>query len=82
MDKMPVYKGLERFKLIEKKGECAYYHTIHPGRLVDSVYLSAVVHFPTCIRPWTSHQGRMLLVCIYLLCLLPSRAMTDPLNFS
>ena len=25
MDKMPTYKGLERYKLIEKKGECAIF---------------------------------------------------------
>lgn len=25
MEKMPVYKGLERYKLIEKKGECAIF---------------------------------------------------------
>jgi serine/threonine-protein kinase RCK2 len=25
MDKMPAYKGLERYKLIEKKGECAIF---------------------------------------------------------
>jgi len=36
MDKMPVYKGLERYKLIEKKGECAIFtRLIRVGRLMD-----------------------------------------------
>jgi hypothetical protein len=39
MDKMPMYKGLERFSLIEKKGECAHHHTTRPSRLADSLYL-------------------------------------------
>jgi hypothetical protein len=55
MDKMPTYKGLERFKLIEKKGECARHHPTHLTRLADSLSFSAVVLFPMCIRPWTSH---------------------------
>jgi len=28
MEKMPVYKGLERYKLVEKKGECAIFTRI------------------------------------------------------
>jgi hypothetical protein len=55
MDKMPTYKGLERFKLIEKKGECARHLPAHPIRLADCISFSAVVLFPTCIRLWTSH---------------------------
>jgi serine/threonine-protein kinase RCK2 len=36
MDKMPAYKGLERYKLIEKKGECAIFtRLIRVGRLTD-----------------------------------------------
>jgi len=39
MEKMPTYKGLERLKLIEKKGECAYRHSTRPSRRADSLYL-------------------------------------------
>ena len=36
MDKMPTYKGLERYKLIEKKGECAIFTWfIRVDRLTD-----------------------------------------------
>ena len=36
MDKMPSYKGLERYKLIEKKGECAIFTQLNRGgRLTD-----------------------------------------------
>jgi hypothetical protein len=36
MEKMPAYKGLERYKLIEKKGECAIFtRLIRVGRLTD-----------------------------------------------
>ena len=48
MDKMPNYNGLERYKLIEKKGECATF-----TRLIDSAgswTFSPVAHFLTCIR--------------------------------
>jgi hypothetical protein len=39
MEKMPTYKGLERFKLIEKKGECVRHHPTHPSRLADSFFI-------------------------------------------
>ena len=32
MEKLPTYKGLERFKLVEKKGECAHLNPVHPNR--------------------------------------------------
>jgi hypothetical protein len=36
MEKMPAYKGLERYKLVEKKGECAIFTWfIRVGRLTD-----------------------------------------------
>jgi serine/threonine-protein kinase RCK2 len=38
MDKMPVYKGLERYRLIEKKGECVIFTRLirlGVGRLTD-----------------------------------------------
>jgi hypothetical protein len=36
MEKMPAYNGLERYKLIEKKGECAIFpRLIRVGRLTD-----------------------------------------------
>jgi hypothetical protein len=36
MDKMPSYKGLERYKLVEKKGECDIFtRLIRGGRLTD-----------------------------------------------
>lgn len=39
METMPIYKGLERFNLIEKKGECAHHHIAHPSWLADSLYV-------------------------------------------
>jgi hypothetical protein len=38
MDKLPTYKGLERFKLVEKKGECVHLNLVHPNRLADRFY--------------------------------------------
>jgi hypothetical protein len=36
MEKMPTYNGLERYKLVEKKGECAVFtRLIRVGRLTD-----------------------------------------------
>lgn len=50
-EKMPVYKGLERFKLVDKMGE--YVRPIH---LDDDMILIAdvplpAVHFPMSTRP-------------------------------
>lgn len=35
MEKLPTYKGLERFKLVEKKGECVDLHPVPRSRLAD-----------------------------------------------
>jgi len=35
MEKLPTYKGLERFKLVEKKGECVGVNPVPPNRLAD-----------------------------------------------
>lgn len=39
MDKMPTYNGLERYKLVEKKGECAIFtlYLVHPSRPADEL---------------------------------------------
>lgn len=80
MEKMPVYKGLERYKLIEKKGECAIFTLlVRVGRLTDFLCI-AVAHFLTCIRLWTSSQGRMLLARLFFL-LIATLTSPDPLNF-
>jgi hypothetical protein len=41
MDKMPTYNGLERYKLTEKKGECATFtpYLAHPSRPADGFSL-------------------------------------------
>ena len=62
MEKLPTYKGLERFKLVEKKGEYVDLYPVTPSWLAES--LSPVGHSPMCTKLSTSHLGRVLLACV------------------
>jgi hypothetical protein len=63
MEKLPTYKGLERFTLVEKKGEYVHFNLVHPNRLAD-LFLSSVEHSPTCTKLSTPHPGRVSLACV------------------
>jgi serine/threonine-protein kinase RCK2 len=79
MDKMPIYDGLERFKLIEKKGECAIFtlYLAHASRLTDFLHSGA---FSNVYKALDLTSGTYVAGTPFspLLATLMSR---DPLNF-
>ena len=50
--KMPTYKGLEKYKLLEKMGECVHLD-ISSSLSVAFADIPEVAPFQTCIRHWT-----------------------------